>query len=168
MKTIKSIFPILVIFLILIGLNNACVKGTDPEQEEMERLAEFLKVNNVTEDPKPSGLYYLEQKEGEGEAPVVGDTVGINFVQSNIMGYVSNTNIEEKAKEYNLYDPSFTYEPYRFALGDTAIIAGINEGIGYMKQGGEATLVIPSSIGFQNYETVLAFIELVEVKKESN
>ena len=158
-------YSFLITLIFVFTLGNACVKGTDPAEEEMKRIAEFLELNGITEDPKPSGLYYLEITEGDSLTPVVGDTVGINFIQSNIMGYVSNTNIEEKAKEYNLWDPSFTYEPLRFKLGDSTMIAGINEGVSYMKFGGDANLVIPSSLAFENYETLLVYVELVEVKK---
>lgn len=165
MKKMKMSYSILITFIFVFILGNACLKGTDPAEEEMKRIAEFIKINGISEDPKPSGLYYLEITEGDSLTPVVGDTIGINFVQSTITGYVSNTNIEEKAKEYNLWDPTFTYEPLRFKLGDSTMIAGINEGISYMKFGGEANLVIPSSLAFENYETLLIYIELVEVKK---
>ena len=165
MKIVKFAYSILIILVVFALIGNSCVKGTDPALEEMKRIAEFLDINGITEDPKPSGLYYLEITEGDSLTPVAGDTVGINFIQSNILGYVSNTNIEEKAKEYNLWDPSFTYEPLRFKLGDSTMIAGINEGVSYMKFGGDANLVIPSSLAFENYETLLIYVELVEVKK---
>lgn len=165
MKNIKVSYSFLITLIFVFTLGNACVKGTDPAEEEMKRIAEFLELNGISEDPKPSGLYYLEITEGDSLTPVAGDTVGINFIQSNIMGYVSNTNIEEKAKEYNLWDPSFTYEPLRFKLGDSTMIAGINEGVSYMKFGGDANLIIPSSLAFENYETLLIYLELVEVKK---
>ena len=168
MKFFKSSITILITILVFTGLNNACLKGTDPEQTEMELLAKYLAGNNITEDPKPSGLYYLETKEGSGLAPVIGDTVAINYIGKDLLQNVFDTNIEEKANEYGIYDMTRTYEPFRFKLGDSLIISGLSEGVSYMKEGGTATLILPSKIAFQNYQTIIYDVELLEVIKTSN
>ena len=168
MKTFKSSIAILITILVFTGLNSSCVKGTDPELTEMELLAKYLAANNITEDPKPSGLYYLEIEEGDSISPVAGDTVTINYVGKDLMNNVFDTNVEEKAKEFGIYDMTRIYGPFRFKLGDSLLISGISEGVSYMKEGGKATLILPSKIAFQNYQTVVYDVELLEVTKTSN
>ena len=57
-------------------------------------------------------------------------------------------------------------------LGSGQVIKGCDDGIAMMKQGGKATLIIPSAIGYSYrdmgvippYSTLLFDVELVEVK----
>ena len=72
-----------------------------------------------------------------------------------------------------MFDSSFDRnEPYEFTLGTGRVIAGWDEGIAMMKQGGKAMLIIPSSIAYGEvdkgqippYSTLVFDVELVEVK----
>lgn len=135
----------------------------DLKKKEEEEIQEYLEKNNITVQPKESGLYYIETKEGDGRQPVDNDSVLVNYIRENLTGFVFETNIESVAKENMLWSPYVTYEPYGFVVGDEKIIEGWNEGIKYMKEGGEATLLIPSSLGYGNYEPLLYKITLLKV-----
>ena len=149
-------------FLIVI---QSCLKGTDAEAEEKRLLQEYLDANNITVDPTASGLYYIEEEVGTGAAPEIGDTVSINYITSNVAGNIYDTNIEEKAKEYGIWNLNRTYEPFRFEVGDSSIIIGLNEGVTYMKEGGIATIILPSHLAYFDYITLVIYVELLAVEK---
>jgi FKBP-type peptidyl-prolyl cis-trans isomerase len=83
----------------------------------------------------PSGLDYIEKKAGTGTQAKKGKTVSVHYA-----GRLEN------GKEF---DNSFKRgQPIQFKLGTGQVIAGWDEGIALMKEGGEATLIIPPAIGY--------------------
>ena len=157
---------LLLILLAGIALQG-CVKTPDYEAQEQKAIEEFLAKNNITTPPTESGLYYLEKTEGTGLQPVDGDTVSINYIASYLNGVVFDTNIEEVAQKHSIYDPQRDYLPFVFVKGSGQAIEGIDEGVGYMKEEGEAILVIPSSLAYQDYNTLVFYIKLLEVKHDT-
>jgi FKBP-type peptidyl-prolyl cis-trans isomerase len=72
-----------------------------------------------------------------------------------------------------VFDQNLDYEtPFTFTLGYSNVIQGWHEGISYMKDGGKATLIIPSSLGYSYnssglipaYSTLIFEVELVNVQ----
>lgn len=100
----------------------------------MQIIDNFLKNNDIDTEPTESGLYYIEFIEGTGAQPVAGDTVEIFYKGYFLTGGVFVNNLHS--------------DPYRFAVGSGAVIEGLDEGISYMKEGGEAMLVVPSSLAY--------------------
>ena len=47
------------------------------------------------------------------------------------------------------------------------IIKGVNEGVGYMREGGKATLIIPSKLAYNDYQPLAFYIELLQVKHDT-
>ena len=43
----------------------------------------------------------------------------------------------------------------------------MDEGVGYMKEGGKATLVVPSKLAYHNYEPLAFYVELIQVKHDT-
>jgi FKBP-type peptidyl-prolyl cis-trans isomerase len=156
-------------YVLLLGLMlmAGCVKAPDYEAEEQKAIQEFVAKNNITTPPTESGLYYLVKTEGEGLQPVDSDTVSINYIVSYLDGVVFDTNIEEVARENNFYNPSRDYVPYVFVKGSPGTIEGVNEGVGYMKEGGEAILIIPSSLAYHDYNPLVFYVELLEVRHDT-
>lgn len=107
----------------------------------------------------PSGLQYVEIQAGSGDAPGTGSVVAVHY-----RGTLSDGTV---------FDSSFERgEPIRFPLGQGMVIAGWDEGIGMMRVGGKARLVVPPELGYgpQGYPPVipanatLTFdVELVEI-----
>ena len=82
-----------------------------------------------------SGLQYNEKKAGKGKQAEKGKTVSVHYA-----GRLEN------GKEF---DNSFKRgQPISFTLGVGQVIAGWDEGIALMKEGGEATLIIPPHLGY--------------------
>ncbi len=147
------------VFLLLPG----CMKEKNYEKIEEDTIKRFLRNNNITVDPTPSGLYYIEEKAGEGRQPVDGDTVSINYIAYKLSGLVLDTNIEEVAQQYNLPTEGRTFKPFVFVKGSGEVIAGLDEGVGYMREGGKATLVMPGRLAYGRYEPMAFYVELLEV-----
>ena len=155
------------IIFMLIGLllpMGGCLDDAeDYEKKEEEAINKYIEDNDITVQPTESGLYYIETKEGTGRQPVEGDSVLVNYIRMNLTGYILETNIESVAREYSIWNPYVTYAPFGFGVGNINIIKGWNEGIKLMKEGGEATLLLPSSIAYCNYEPMLFEITLLDV-----
>lgn len=82
-----------------------------------------------------SGLQYDEKKAGTGAQPRQGQRVSVHYA-----GRLENG---------TEFDSSFKRgQPITFTLGVGQVIAGWDEGISLMKEGGEATLIIPPHLGY--------------------
>lgn len=82
-----------------------------------------------------SGLQYIETVAGTGAAPQVGDQVSVHYTG--------------RLEDGTEFDSSIGRgQPFQFTLGQGAVIAGWDEGIALMKEGGQAQLVIPSELGY--------------------
>lgn len=82
-----------------------------------------------------SGLEYIEVEPGTGDAPKQGDTVQVHYTGMFPDGRV--------------FDSSYNRgEPLEFALGRGQVIQGWDEGIGLMRVGGKATLIIPPHLAY--------------------
>jgi peptidylprolyl isomerase len=85
---------------------------------------------------KPSGLKYIDLKEGEGPAAKVGDVVDVHYTASVATG-----------KRFKSTRDSLRSE--RFRVGSSGrIIPGLDEGVEGMKAGGKRRLIIPSRLAF--------------------
>ena len=98
-------------------------------------IKKYLKDNGISASPTASGLYYVEREKGSGPAPQTGDKVKVWYTGKLVDGTVFDAS-ENRG------------QPYEFALGQGRVIKGWDEGIALMKQGGKATLIIPSKLGY--------------------
>ena len=110
----------------------------------------------------PTELSVSDQVVGTGAVAEVGDTVTVNYVGAFPDGTV--------------FDASETHgEPFTFTLGAKTVIAGWEEGVPGMREGGKRTLVVPPSLGYgaggagnviPPNATLLFQIELLTVEKK--
>ncbi len=161
-KQVSILFYLLILGIIFL---QSCIKGADYEADEQKQINEYLIANNITVEPKESGLYYIENKAGNGVYPEFGDSVTINYIGKRLTGYVFDTNLEDVAKKYNLWDIYAEYKPYTFLVGDSSLIAGLSEGVIYMSEGANANILLPSRLAFLDYTPVVFNIDLLKVIK---
>jgi FKBP-type peptidyl-prolyl cis-trans isomerase len=135
------------------------MKADSLKNAEAGLLEKYLKDNNINVKPQPDGLYYIPVLAGSGPKAEAGKTVKVHYTGKLLNGKVFDSSVERK-------------NPIEFMLGRGQVIKGWDEGISMMKQGGKATLIIPSAIGYSDrdmgvippYSTLVFDVELVEVK----
>lgn len=141
--------------------------------KETPAFLAYAKENNINPaDTTATGLIYKETKAGTGKAPTNGKSVKVNYVGKLLNGTVFDSSIESVAKAAKLEQPGRKYEPISFQIGSGQVIPGWDEGIGMMKTGGKATLIIPSKLAYGGrssgpipaYSTLVFDVELVEAE----
>lgn len=125
-----------IVMLIVVGMTS-CNIEKKMQQDEEDQIRHFIAMNNITVQPTATGLYYLETQTGTGNAPIATDTVGVYYKMKLLTGVT--------------LDDQTTGEPFKFVLGDTDLIKGFREGISYMKVGGKANIVVPSSLAWGKF-----------------
>ena len=146
-----------IIAALLITLSYTSCKSD--AEKETDTLQSYIESNNITTEPTASGLYYIETLAGTGAQATAGDIVVVNYTGTFLDG----------EKFDSSYDRN---EPFEFTLGTGQVIKGWDEGIAYMKEGGKAKLIIPSSLAYGSScagsippDTSLIFeVELLDVK----
>ena len=83
----------------------------------------------------PSGLKYIELKEGTGATPKSGQKVVVHYTGT----------LEDGTKFDSSRDRG---QPFEFKLGAGQVIKGWDEGISTMKVGGRRQLIIPPELGY--------------------
>ncbi len=145
-------------------------EGEEAREQEQRYFNIYISAHYPDAEPQPSGLYYLENSEGDGAMPGPEDWVLVNHVSYLIPDdAVYDTYIENVAVDNRQYDDEATYGPYKML--PSSINVGLNEGIGLMREGGEATLLFTSDLGFGSkntgavgaYRSLKYEIELLEV-----
>ena len=119
----------------------------------------YLAKNNIKAQTSESGMRYAIIEEGSGPRPEVGDMVQVNYTGNVLEGAYFDTSVEEKAKEFGLYNPARDYTPFEFILGTGGVIHGWDEGIALLNQGTRARLYIPSPMAYgeqQRSEVIVA------------
>jgi FKBP-type peptidyl-prolyl cis-trans isomerase len=116
--------------------------------EQEQRYFDIYRAANYPDaEPQPSGLYYQEHTAGTGDMPESDDWVLLNYVYYTIPdNAVYDTYIENVARDIRQYDAAVMYGPFKMLNGITN--EGLTEGLGMMREGGEATLLFTSELGF--------------------
>lgn len=83
----------------------------------------------------PSGLIYVITRHGEGRQPKPGETVMVHYT-----GVLTNGTKFDSSLDRG--------RPFAFQLGAGRVIKGWDEGIAKLHVGDQATLIIPSALGY--------------------
>lgn len=102
-------------------------------------IQEHLAKNKIKAEKTASGLYYKMTKQGTGAQAQAGQKVSVNYTGMLLNGEKFDSNV----------DPQFQHVmPFEFMLGTGSVIKGWDEGIALLKEGGKATLYIPSNLAY--------------------
>ncbi|NES81179.1 MAG: FKBP-type peptidyl-prolyl cis-trans isomerase [Moorea sp. SIO2B7] len=102
---------------------------TNPEQEKNTIMTDSQTITT------PSGLKYIDIKEGNGATPQKGQKVTVHYTGT----------LEDGTKFDSSRDRG---NPFQFKIGVGQVIKGWDEGVGTMKVGGRRTLIIPPDLGY--------------------
>jgi len=83
----------------------------------------------------PSGLYFRDDVEGEGEEAESGNPVSVHYT-----GYHPDGRVFDSSREGD--------QPFSIILGIGQVIPGWDEGLQGMREGGRRTLVIPPYLAY--------------------
>lgn len=172
MASSLKIIPLLLAIL----AGSIIMKSCEDDSEEKDKLEQeqrffdlYLAANYPDAEAQPSGIYYKEQKEGNGEMP--GDTswILINYVAYTLPDEtVYETYLEHVAIDNRMHDTSALYGPYK--TRNDFINEGFTEGLKLMREGGAATFMFTSELGFGSknsevgsYRSLKYEVELLEV-----
>jgi len=131
-------FNISVLLFISVVISTGCREIGTWEKQERQQINDYIKsLGDTVYVLHPSGLYYIELIAGTGRTPVDYDTVYFKY--------------EAKFLDYVTWDTNEPVSvPYGHVMGTDVgpVIAGIDEGLRYMRDGGKAKLVTPSSLAY--------------------
>ncbi|MEH2416813.1 FKBP-type peptidyl-prolyl cis-trans isomerase [Nostoc sp.] len=112
---------------------------TSPAPTTLTENNTLIASNTMSDDANavttPSGLKYVELKEGTGATPQSGQTVEVHYVGT----------LEDGTKFDSSRDRG---QPFSFKIGVGQVIKGWDEGLSTMKVGGRRQLIIPPELGY--------------------
>jgi len=114
------------------------IEVTDVQSEseideiQLDSIENYVNINYPDHQQFASGLYYIETIPGDGNKPMSGDMVTIDFTRKYLDDSVIKT-----ANGVSLY------------LDHEEAVQGLEEGLKQMKVGTSAILIMPASIGFK-------------------
>jgi len=103
-------------------------------------IARYVEVQHLKAVKDSLGVYIVTQKKGQGEMPKAGQLVSINYTGKLLNGKVFDSNL----------DSAFHHagKPLSFPAGIGEMIRGMDDGIMHLRKGTQATLYIPSGLGY--------------------
>jgi peptidylprolyl isomerase len=120
------------VVLVFVLITAVACGSSEPQTIE---LGESILPDSSAGITTESGLQYIETEAGTGAQAQVGDKVAVHYTGTLADGTQFDSSLDRG-------------KPFEFVLGRGAVIAGWDEGIALMKEGGKATLVIPPALGY--------------------
>ena len=111
---------------------------------DLEPLKEDIAKAKTTE----SGMMYIIHEEGKGPKATMGQNAKVNYIGKFVDGKLFDTNLEEVAKENNMYNPQRPYAPLDVPVGQGRVIKGWDEGLQLLNEGAKATFYIPYYLAY--------------------
>lgn len=130
--------------------------------EAENEFAAYLAENNITTEPLESGLIFIEHKKGTGRQPQAEEMISVNLTVKLLDG----------TKIFSTDDRG---EPFEYQYGKNFDTKGLEEGVGMLRKGGKATLIVPHQIAYgaeakgqmiEPYSAVVYEVELVGMRSK--
>jgi FKBP-type peptidyl-prolyl cis-trans isomerase len=130
----QRIAIIVIVLLLLAGAAFLVYYTSRPEQPAVSQSAAGLPdITNLT--TTASGLQYKDVTVGSGAEAQPGKTVSVHYTGWLTDGTKFDSSVDRG-------------QPFSFPLGAGGVIAGWDEGVAGMKEGGKRILVIPADLGY--------------------
>jgi FKBP-type peptidyl-prolyl cis-trans isomerase FkpA len=102
--------------------------------EDIKKIGQYLKDNNLTAKSTPTGLHYVIQTEGSGVSPTLNSTVTVFYKGYYLDGKVFDESLKQSVS---------------FPLRN--LILGWQEGLQLFKKGTKGILLVPSALGYGSF-----------------
>lgn len=136
-------------------------KRQDAMAKEPERIAKYLKANNVTAQPTKDGLYIIEDVKGSGAKPGAKDYLKVHYSVSTTEG-----------KEF--YSSFKNPEPHVMQMDGQFETPGLKEGLSLLSKGSKAHLILPSKLAFgegnnsiEPYTPLVYVVQVVDIQSKA-
>jgi len=149
--------------LLKITTQEELAKQAEAEMQALKAKSEqayldYLKENNIT-DHTDNGLFFKKMLITNGAKPEVGQTVRIKYVAT----YLDGTELGSSDQLGEFYELEY---------GKGSVLRGLEEGIGTMRVGEKARLVLPYTLAYGSnpynnipaYSNLIFDVELIEIK----
>ncbi len=132
------------------------------KQEAEIELNTYLTENNITTAPLESGLIFIEEVKGSGRQPKTDEMVTIGLVVKLTDGT-------------QIFSTADRGEPFEYQYGQKFDTEGLEEGVGLLRKGGKATLIVPQHIAYgpeakgqmiPPYSTIIYEVELINMRSK--
>lgn len=154
MMKVRNIYP-LIILISGLFIMTSCTESSvvDDNRDQEERYFNiYVAANYPGAVPEASGLYYIENKAGTGAMTSDSSWILVNHVSYMIPSdQVYETYIESVAIDNRIEDSDALYGPFKMQNG--TMNQGFTEGMNMMKEGGEATFMFTSDLGYGSKNT---------------
>lgn len=134
------------------------VKVIDKYSEyEIDTLERFSAKFYQGLDSLKKGLYFKELSSGTGDSVKAGTSISYNYVGRLLDGFVFDTNIEDTARKYKIYQAGKSYTPLTYEVkesdpenpnAENSLVKGFAYAISNMKMGGKAITFFSSEWGY--------------------
>lgn len=111
------------------------VTATRRRGKSIKRVPATAAAKSSPVGTTPSGLIYVITRHGEGLQPKTGDKVIVHYTGVLTNGMKFDSSLDRG-------------QPFSFELGAGRVIKGWDEGIAKLHVGDQATLIIPSALGY--------------------
>jgi FKBP-type peptidyl-prolyl cis-trans isomerase len=159
-------FVLIVLLTTTVFSMSSCMKDDDGEKRDKEKakISTYVKDHNITVTPTASGLYYISDVEGYGTAPTETDFALIKYNSTDLDGNYDN-GTDKTLADLNKVTPYFILGgPLKIYM--QGFMPGVTEGLLNMKEGGKATMIMPSSLSYNDYVPRIVNVELLKVIKD--
>lgn len=162
------VYLTLIIFALLLA--HSCVPDEREENRKREEklISDYLSNHGISTDTRTKGgIYFVEEIAGTGKTPQKNDYIIISYTGRYLEDSVIHETTDSTLRNEWPASERFTnylYGPVKFQYGHS--LAGINEGLSLMKEGGRATLIIPSDNAFLDGVPFVYDVELHKVISE--
>ncbi|MFA6335089.1 MAG: FKBP-type peptidyl-prolyl cis-trans isomerase [Bacteroidales bacterium] len=145
----------------------------DVSQFQIDSLEAYSAKYYGDVDSLSNGYYFKSLSEGIGDTLAVGDVISYWYVGKLLDGFVFDTNIEDTARKYKIYDASKSYVALEQTLqdpdnNDGTVINGMAKTLLNMKHGGKAVTFFHSGWGYGStqmafgiYQPLFFYVEVV-------
>ena len=145
----NSLFGILLLFLV------SCESSDDYDPiaqlaSDIALIEQYVMTEGLTVQIDDSGLRYIINQEGSGVFPQPGEIVRVNYELFLFDGSLIDTNIEQTARNYNVYNSQRNYTPLQFRIEGGGVIEGFDIGTQLLSLEGDGTFLVPSVLAYRN------------------
>lgn len=125
-----------ILYLFIAVLSFSCSNNSSGSEEDIDYetineadIQSYITENNLAPEKSETGLYYIIENEGTSNSPSPNSNVTVNY-----KGYFLSGEVFDERNEVD--------------LDLTSVIPGFSEGVQYLKEGGDITLIIPSKLAY--------------------